>query len=167
MSYIVFTRWTPYVMENPSAGWVPLSEIQQMANSADYLRQIVGPVPGTDTELQEICINYLSQYNVAANILTSVGNVLSYFRKSTDPNLVITLMQLPAESNFINVEQSPGWEQYKIARNYLMDLLNVKMEVKRYISVDPLALDVLNSKTPEQLSVVFDSISTTDFTTYP
>lgn len=167
MSYIVFTRWTPRDTEVPSAGWVTMSQIQQMANSAEYLREIVGPIPGTDAELQAICTNYLSQYNVAANILSSIGNVSAYARKSTDPHLVITLMQFPLESNFHDAEQAPGWDQYKVSRNAMLDMLSVRMEVKRYESADPAVMEILTSKTPEELSVLFDSIETDDFTTYP
>lgn len=167
MSYIVFSRWTPRDAQAPSAGWMPVQELKLMANHRSHIRQVVGSIDVTDAELEAIFSNYLRSYGLASEIISSVGQLASYSRKSSDPRLTMTLMQFPSESSYAAIEQAPGWERYRIARNAMLDILNVKMEVKRYISLDPLAWSTLSSKTAEQLSVIFDSMTNADPITYP
>lgn len=167
MAYIVFSKWTPRSAQIPSAGYITLSEVQHMANDPAYLREVTGPVAGSDAELQAICYNYLTGYNIAANLIASVGQVLGYTRKSSNPDLVITLMHFSSEIYFDAVESSSDWPVYIAARNALLDMLSVRMEVKQYTSADPNTWNNLMSKSADELSVIFDSIPNAEFITYP
>ena len=137
-----------------------------MADDPVNLRNLVGPTAESDSELQAICRNYDSKYNDAVKVLSSIGNVMSYVKKTNGPSLVITLMLFPNEVNFSSAEQDPRWNEYKLARNALMDALNVRMEVKRYETEDAIAWFELVDKTPEQLSQIFDGITDATYLTY-
>lgn len=167
MSYIILTRWTPRSIDSASPGWLTLPQVHSISENAEYARQVLSSSTKDDLEIQAICVNYINGCLFLRNVIGEESIIKSYQRKSQSKDLVFTMMLVSSEEDWNSGVEGQDWySYYTSARNNLLDLLDVKMEVKKFVSTNPTEWEILNSSELSNLGLIFEN---TDgkFTSYP